>query len=531
MTKRNTRRISELDRLTVFDTETTGVNDTDRIVTAYIATIDRAGNVLEEHNFLLNPEMEIPQVAIDVHGVTNDIARTQGTNHKEGVAEITRLLKASSDAGIPITAFNGAFDVSITHRDAKRHGLDGIEDLGTMIDPFIIDKKLDQFRKGPRKLSNICKLYDVNLENAHTADADAIGAGLVAWKMLDKVAEKEGDLTMDQLQARQTRWAAKQAASLQAYFRNKGAGNENIDWRWPLREGDAVNDLPYDKWYQAQGLTAPTQEDRDDRHAEMVSELNRAVAAFDPEFAAHLEDIDAQDAAKKTTDQNKKAAVRAAEEAEREIMEAEALKNAESTRAAEAWDAANALVGVTATPEQERLAGLWVEPQLDREIDEADRSLARMLTGAADDSVLADLIDDPEADAALDAELATLDALDDTVDFEEQGRLGDGTFTFKGQTGIARGAVPRNTTEHLSAAEQEARKSQAALVVDWLDADGEWDNDLATVRAAATDTEIDLSPIIDRMRAQDAELYNEPIDVLESLMPKLHATAGKVAAA
>jgi len=54
-----------------FDLETTGINiATDKIVEISILKVFPNGNK-ESKTWLVNPEIEIPQAAIDVHGITN----------------------------------------------------------------------------------------------------------------------------------------------------------------------------------------------------------------------------------------------------------------------------------------------------------------------------------------------------------------------------------------------------------------------------------------------------------------------------
>ncbi|HEY1155573.1 MAG TPA: 3'-5' exonuclease, partial [Arthrobacter sp.] len=54
-----------------FDLETTGRNSrAARIVTASITVVDHQGEVIEEHEWLADPGVEIPAEASDVHGIT-----------------------------------------------------------------------------------------------------------------------------------------------------------------------------------------------------------------------------------------------------------------------------------------------------------------------------------------------------------------------------------------------------------------------------------------------------------------------------
>ena len=62
-----------------FDLETTGVNiATDKVVEIAILKVFPNGNK-ESKTWLVNPEMEIPQGSIDVHGITNEKVASEPT--------------------------------------------------------------------------------------------------------------------------------------------------------------------------------------------------------------------------------------------------------------------------------------------------------------------------------------------------------------------------------------------------------------------------------------------------------------------
>ena len=62
-----------------FDLETTGINiGTDKIVEIAILKVFPNGNK-ESKTWLVNPEMEIPQASIHVHGITNEKVATENS--------------------------------------------------------------------------------------------------------------------------------------------------------------------------------------------------------------------------------------------------------------------------------------------------------------------------------------------------------------------------------------------------------------------------------------------------------------------
>ncbi|MGV9770331.1 exonuclease domain-containing protein [Microbacterium sp. NPDC003461] len=224
-----------LDRVAVFDLETTGVDvENDRIVTAYVGLLDSSGAVLHAESWLADPGIEIPEGATAVHGITTAHARAEGRPAHEVVAEIVDALRTILAGGIPIVAYNAAFDLSMLKHEAQRHGLEPIADPHPVIDPLVIDKTVDRFRKGKRTLDVVAAHYAVALEAAHEASADAIAAGRVALAIAERYADTLPD-TVEELHTRQIGWARAQAESLTEYFVRIGRIDAVVDGSWPIR--------------------------------------------------------------------------------------------------------------------------------------------------------------------------------------------------------------------------------------------------------------------------------------------------------
>lgn len=217
--------------LTVFDTETTGVDtDTCRIVTAFVARMDTATGALTEMNsWLINPGVPIEQGASDVHGITDEVAQTQGMDAATAIAEIVARLNAAASVDSPVTAFNARFDLTLLDREARRYGIEPFTP-GVVIDPYVLDKQVDKYRRGRRTLSVTTEHYGISLIGAHDAEADATATGLLAVKLLEKMP---AGTNLDELHRLQTAWAAGQAAGLQDYFR-KTNPDAFVEGRWPL---------------------------------------------------------------------------------------------------------------------------------------------------------------------------------------------------------------------------------------------------------------------------------------------------------
>lgn len=223
-------------RLAAFDIESTGVNpQSDRIVTATVSVVG-GGEPAVSTSWLADPGVEIPAGAAAVHGITTEQARAEGRPAEEVVREIVETLAAEVAQGVPIVAFNARYDMTMLDREARRHGIIPLSERGNdvlVIDPLIIDKQLDKYRKGKRTLTAVCEIYNVELseDDAHAADADAIAAARVAWRMGEKFDELQ--VGLKELHASQILWAAEQADSLQEWFNSQGK-NEVVEREWPI---------------------------------------------------------------------------------------------------------------------------------------------------------------------------------------------------------------------------------------------------------------------------------------------------------
>lgn len=225
-------------RLAAFDIETTGTDtENDRIVTASVSLVGNGMDTVSR-NWLVDPGVEIPAEATAVHRITTEMARTEGQPAAEAVSQITLLLAEQLAQDIPVIAFNARFDLTILDREARRYGLEplvemiGGPDAMLVIDPYVLDKNYNMYRSGKRTLSILCQAYGITLDDAHTADADALAAARLAWKLAN-LAEELQQFDLPSLHEHQIEWARSQAAELQSYFESKGR-NERIEGAWPI---------------------------------------------------------------------------------------------------------------------------------------------------------------------------------------------------------------------------------------------------------------------------------------------------------
>lgn len=221
--------------LGVFDLETTGIDvRTSRIVSANVSVIGADGAVLERSDWLADPGIEIPPQASAVHGITTERARAEGRPAAEVIAAIIAGIRGILDRGLALTVYNAPYDLSLLHHEAVRYGLRPLDDPSPIIDPLVIDKAIDRYRKGKRTLEAAAVVYGVDLTDAHDAGADAIAAGRVA----QAIAVRHGaelDIPARELHRQQAEWSAQQSASFAEYMRRTHNPDFVETTGWPVR--------------------------------------------------------------------------------------------------------------------------------------------------------------------------------------------------------------------------------------------------------------------------------------------------------
>lgn len=223
-----------------FDTETTGISTArDRIVTAAIIT--RSGSDVSARTWLIDPGVEIPAGAAAVHGITTEYARTHGVQPAAALEEIATELALALSAGVPVVGFNVQFDMSMLESELARHGLPSLATrvpggrIAPVVDPLVLDRKLDKWRKGKRKLIDMCATYGVavNADDLHAADADVI-ATLDVLQAMAKKHPTIGQVALADLHELQKDAHREWATEFAAWLRSRGRVDDLPRPDWPV---------------------------------------------------------------------------------------------------------------------------------------------------------------------------------------------------------------------------------------------------------------------------------------------------------
>lgn len=167
------------------DFETTGVDPfTSRPVSFAYVIVAPNGHVEASIAEIVNCDVEIPADAAAVHGITTECAREIGVTPGWAVEQIAEALHNASREKMPVVIMNARFDWPLLLEESARCNVE-IPPVD-LIDPGLLDKGCDKYRKGKRRLTDLCALYGVTLDDAHTAGADAIAAARVTRAILTK---------------------------------------------------------------------------------------------------------------------------------------------------------------------------------------------------------------------------------------------------------------------------------------------------------------------------------------------------------
>lgn len=223
-------------RLAVFDLETTGIDvRSSRIVTAHVGILDQSGACVERRDWLANPGVEIPEAASAIHGVSTERAVRYGQPAARVVREVVDALSAVFAAGLPVVVYNAPYDFSLLLHECRRHGIAPIEAPVPVIDPLVIDRQLDRYRKGKRTLTVTAAHYGIELFDAHEASSDAIAAGRVAQTLARRFPE-ELDIDCHELHVLQLEWYLEHATDFERYMRENRDPSFTAARGWPISE-------------------------------------------------------------------------------------------------------------------------------------------------------------------------------------------------------------------------------------------------------------------------------------------------------
>lgn len=168
------------DDYVIFDIETTGLDkENDKIIE--IGAIKVINNkIIEEFEYLINPGIKLPEVIINITGITdNDL------NDKLDVSEVLpKFISFVED--LPILAHNSSFDIGFINENIKRIGLNNLDN--EIVDTLELSRKYLTHMYNHR-LETLKKYYNIK-EVSHRAIGDCKTTNYVYQEIKKKAIVK-----------------------------------------------------------------------------------------------------------------------------------------------------------------------------------------------------------------------------------------------------------------------------------------------------------------------------------------------------
>lgn len=150
-------------RQLILDTETTGLDPQQGhrlIEIGCIELIDRqvTGN---NFHFYINPDREVEEEAIQVHGITNEFLQDK-PRFPEIANDLVEYLK-----GAELIIHNAPFDVGFIENELKlvEHSTTRLKDICTITDTLVMAR--DRFPGQRNSLDALCKRYEIDNSDRH----------------------------------------------------------------------------------------------------------------------------------------------------------------------------------------------------------------------------------------------------------------------------------------------------------------------------------------------------------------------------
>ena len=216
------------------DFETTGVDPMNAVpVSVAFGLVDVRGTFEPWVAGLVDPGCEIPAEAMAVNGITTAMARAGQSRSAVAIAIAARLAQNAAGERLPLVIYNVPFDWPILVLEAGRAHVSGLV-APWLVDPLLLDRMLEKYRKGSRKLVDVAHRWGIELlaTRAHTAGADVVAAVQTAraiaraWGPQPDEREtaglRETDLHFPGFQRRQRELYVAWRDDLNAYWQRKG---------------------------------------------------------------------------------------------------------------------------------------------------------------------------------------------------------------------------------------------------------------------------------------------------------------------
>jgi DNA polymerase III subunit epsilon len=207
-----------------FDLETTGTDPFNDLPVSYALVTFEDRRPVHTDAGLVDCGRDSHPDAEAIHGVSRQRARTEGMAVDEAAERIAEAVCRAGRDGVPVVGMNVSFDLTILDTMCRRFTGAGLSErgwAGPAVDCYVLDKQVDRYRKGSRRLADLCHHYGVVHRGAHDAAADVEAAVEVAIALCQGNDELVG-MDLRTLTERQVEWKRAQVADFSRWRVGKG---------------------------------------------------------------------------------------------------------------------------------------------------------------------------------------------------------------------------------------------------------------------------------------------------------------------
>jgi len=169
--------------LAALDLEATGTDPRSvRIIEVGLFRIDVDGTSRPIVEQLIDPGVDLPTRITEITGIRPQDLESMGRKPEEVLSATLSAIESIVEDGLPIVIYNATYDWPLLAAELKRHGLGSLPSVppAILIDPLVLDRHADRYRKGSRTLEAIAAHYGVRIDDAHRAGGDAAATAAVA---------------------------------------------------------------------------------------------------------------------------------------------------------------------------------------------------------------------------------------------------------------------------------------------------------------------------------------------------------------
>lgn len=220
--------------LAALDLEATGVDpSTARIIEVGLFLFEADGSSTTLTEALIDPGVPIPEKVTELTGISPADVVAVGSDPHEIFAATRLKVAGLVEAGVPIVVYHATYDWPLLEAELARHGLGPLPPVppAILIDPLVLDRHVDRYRKGKRTLGDVAAQYEVRLDGAHRAAGDCAATVAVARKIgaqYPKLHLDGAELVDLQVTAHNT-WRD----SFNAYLTKVGGSRPLVTEEWP----------------------------------------------------------------------------------------------------------------------------------------------------------------------------------------------------------------------------------------------------------------------------------------------------------